>query len=683
MRALLLIFFVALSASLSAQTWITEPSPNSSNISRLWKDGQGALYARATVKYFRSTDNGNNWQEMQINSQNMAGPAFTAWGDTLYYLQSTSWSGLGELFRSVDQGATWTNISSTQFMTIYGGGITAIFYRNGVMLASEQDSMYRSTDLGQTWQTVNTGLTGYNKAAINFEWFDNRIFFNTSSNGTFVSSDMGLTWSPINTGASIYTYQLAASDSMLFLTSYSSVTGLQPGATAWQPRNTGLPMSQAMSVTVSEDTVFAATEDLYVSYDRGITWNIVNTPGVPNSDFIDALLIKDNELFAANITGFNRGDRSDLVFSSSIKGFHSPGYTVNGIESYMDTLYLATAGGLYKRQDSEVNNWIYTGSDVSKIVLDVHNHFDTLYATDNNVSRSINGGYEWMSMNNGISSFITVGGFASAPNVVYAWTNNGVFRSEDGAQNWIQANGNLSHSTQAFHVDGNDVFMADNYGSNPGLWYSNDKGVTYTNIKGNIPGNIESVIQVGNTQYAISTPDLYKTTGINTNWTSVTVPSPVYQIFEHNGTLFIRADTGPYYSNDGGNSWTLIDAGLSFFDYTLKFELVKNDTLYAYANENVLKFPVGNIITGVKEQVQPIAVKAFPNPSEGVINFVLPSSAGTMDIIIYNVQGAEVARIQNAEGEEKIDLSHLDAGLYMYSVIDNGNAANGRFVIAR
>jgi Secretion system C-terminal sorting domain len=76
--------------------------------------------------------------------------------------------------------------------------------------------------------------------------------------------------------------------------------------------------------------------------------------------------------------------------------------------------------------------------------------------------------------------------------------------------------------------------------------------------------------------------------------------------------------------------------------------------------------------TGVKNVVNNNAVSVFPNPATSVLNIsCLQSAATTFEL--YSVTGQMVAQ-KYLSGNDKLDVSDLSSGLYIYTVRDNQSA---------
>ena len=100
----------------------------------------------------------------------------------------------GSVFRSLDNGASWTQVGfslgRTQIMTL------AVDPRGYVFAGSASGFLFRSTDNGDTWKRVYTGeLSLWNPPLISNQEGD---LFYATRNGVIRSTDRGETWSVFN-----------------------------------------------------------------------------------------------------------------------------------------------------------------------------------------------------------------------------------------------------------------------------------------------------------------------------------------------------------------------------------------------------------------------------------------------------------------------------------------------------
>jgi photosystem II stability/assembly factor-like uncharacterized protein len=102
----------------------------------------------------------------------------------------------GEVYRSIDKGKTWTNISLHQD---FGGGVNAvetIFDNDSIVFAGGGLGVFRSDDAGKNW--TNVIPINYKNIAeiLAHPSYEKRVFACTDD-GFYVSLDKGLTWNKL------------------------------------------------------------------------------------------------------------------------------------------------------------------------------------------------------------------------------------------------------------------------------------------------------------------------------------------------------------------------------------------------------------------------------------------------------------------------------------------------------
>ena len=120
--------------------------------------------------------------------------AFATMGNLLYIGILT-----GEddgLFRSNDEGDSWTRITSKEMvhtveaLTTFGSTLYASTFGGGI---------FRSKDKGDSWTTVNNGLTDRTVSAL-LAVSEDTVFVGTLEGGIFRTTDGGNSWIEANIG---------------------------------------------------------------------------------------------------------------------------------------------------------------------------------------------------------------------------------------------------------------------------------------------------------------------------------------------------------------------------------------------------------------------------------------------------------------------------------------------------
>jgi hypothetical protein len=73
--------------------------------------------------------------------------------------------------------------------------------------------------------------------------------------------------------------------------------------------------------------------------------------------------------------------------------------------------------------------------------------------------------------------------------------------------------------------------------------------------------------------------------------------------------------------------------------------------------------------TGVKD-LNTTAIKAYPNPTTGLIRFDLPEARSSYTVELYNTMG-QINYKQTLDESNTIDIHNLATGIYMLRVTDS------------
>jgi photosystem II stability/assembly factor-like uncharacterized protein len=145
----------------------------------------------------RTTDGGMNYSTITITNEAgltaraLSAPNLSAW----YVLSSKTSADSSFIFKSTDQGETWTEVSRTNgiFLTI-----TFVNSLNGI-IAGEDGKLKRTFNAGMTWDSANTGVTvdllysKYVGGVTAYAVGDNRTIIKTTNGGfTWISQSTGI-----------------------------------------------------------------------------------------------------------------------------------------------------------------------------------------------------------------------------------------------------------------------------------------------------------------------------------------------------------------------------------------------------------------------------------------------------------------------------------------------------------
>ncbi len=507
-----------------ASTFVT---PNgAAQISKVLVDPETAGSTTSTVVLvasvwglYRSANSGASWTQVlsQPVSDLVASP-----NPGVYYAATGDFSGSGGVYKSTDDGLTWTPLSA--FPGAGAGvvrlGISAtaptVLYASAESVGSQQLlGMWRSTDGGATW----TSLAASGASCATQCWYDMYLAVDPSDPATVYFGGLDL---------------YKSTDSAQAFTDLGSSLHVDQHALVFEP---GFP-----------DTILVGNDGgIYRSGDGGTTWTSLNTD------------LSITQFYAG--VSYNPANASDILGGVQDNGVPEwggvPTWTAEsgGDGGYSvfspggTTAYYALGGrgdgypGVFRRAGGGAWQYLATGittSDrmnwVPPLVMDPTNP-NVLYYGTYRLYRSTDGGSDWTAitgdLTNGSGGLSTVAVAPSDPNTIYT-------ASEDGAAN-----------------------------------VTTDGGLTWRSISGGLPNRSITRIAVDPldphtawlTVSGYGTGHVWKTTNGGSSWTDISYDlpnAPVNAIVLQLGSreLDVGTDVGVFALPQGATSWTPLAAGL-------------------------------------------------------------------------------------------------------------------------
>jgi uncharacterized repeat protein (TIGR02543 family) len=352
----------------------------------------------------------------------------------------------------------------------YGGWI----YSHGIILDPAHPGtiyltplwrgIYRSQDGGENWSNITDSQN------LPIDWTNVLVLLAGSSgelytagySGIFKSLDAGLNWTQINTGVTLPVMAMAispADPSTLFAgTQSGQVFESTNGGQSWSDISTGLPGAEIRRIALDPhdlSAVYAGTisQGLYKSLNNG-TWEAVN--GDLNLVRVEDIVFDPADAGTIYVAGEDGGHRHGIykttdggaVWARSIEMNirWEPGFHIAINPASTNILY-AVCGNTIHKSSNGGTNWTaltVADSNVSCVVLDPATP-TTLFAgtEEDGVLKSSDSGATWTEMNNGVRALVfphskshSVHIDATNPDIIYAGSINGGYRSLDGGHNW-------------------------------------------------------------------------------------------------------------------------------------------------------------------------------------------------------------------------------------------------------
>ena len=504
----------------------------------------------------------------------------------------------GGIWKTTDGGASWTNVGDNLASLTYGAiaidpaNPNVVYAGAGEIMFNfspfiyEGQGLYKTTDGGVTWNQITSGfgspthfgdleVSPHNSNVV-FAALGSGYWYrgNLSNEGIWRSTDGGMSWSKTLFVIDAFDVIVHPSNSTLVYASAGGGVGGSgfyisfDGGINWTQSNTGLPSANTilrMQISLcnsSPSTIYgliydnSGTPKTYKSTNGGFSWVQISagTPlggnyggGWVDQGWYDLCIAVNpsnaNQVFVGNVElhqatdGFNFSPKRITGGSSAWDcPTHTDLHRIVFAPSNNNFVYIACDGGIYKSTDGG-NNWASANNGITSIQfyrLASHptNH-DTLIggAQDNGNFRTLNCGstaWNFTTTGDGMECFFD----HTNPTTIYLSTQNGNFgKSTDigNTINWLtNINGNWTtpffmHPTnnQWIYAANNSVLRSTNAGSSFSVIASNVSTADFINTMAQSPVNPNNMIFAGSGLYT-STPQVKVSTDGGFTWTDVT-----------------------------------------------------------------------------------------------------------------------------------------------------------------
>ena len=550
---------------------------------------------------YRSTDHGQRWAPSNTGFTGVP-LSFTNNDTSLFVATETD-----GIFRSMDEGGTWSTLSGTNSLSP-----VKLLYANGVLyVGSGVTGVYRSTDNGNTFVASSNGLPQRPRigALVNI---GATLFIGVSTDypnphGVYRSMDGGVNWQQVNNGLGAASVaDLAVKGTTLFATTGGLADGgvyksTNSGAT-WTSVNTGIS-GQPEALHVAGDgslyvDVFAADytgRSVYRSINDGASWSQTG-PGMPTSEGVFAFASIGAEVYAG-LGYYGSVYRTiDTGASWQPANIGLPEVDVNTIFPSGSNLFSGSLSnpGVHLSTDGG-NTWLPSGNGLPyqfKSVQAFAQNSSYLFAAVDGAGthRSSDNGANWEPANNGLTAFgVYMHSLGVNDNVVYAGTEDGVFKTTSNGTNWTIASPTVSGSrpqVQSVGVLGGSIFAGTAVN---GIFKSSDAGATWTQSNNGIAAGVAiySLTVRGTDLIAGTGSGVYLSSDNGASWSprSSGLPAGQARTVAAQGNTFITAiyvpnvSRGVFISTNNGTSWSPYDGRIGL--NAVRTLVVSGNSVYA------------------------------------------------------------------------------------------------------
>ena len=407
-------------------TWKQATGTSLFNVTDVGISPSGIVLANAGGLLLRSANYGSTVQQLSSGPIDARDFAFS--GNTLFL------SAQNGIYRSTDQGQTWSNVSTNLKDDI---SLVLRINSEGILYAGGFTSgIWRSADSGVNWTLWSqSGLTAPHSG--NFFRMTNGTLLAATYSGLFASQDDGQTFSPFGTTLPSNSIQSVAAfgNTIVVSSSYRGLFRSSDGGQTWMQPTSGFQESSAYDLAVDETGNFYASGTLgvYRSTNGGQTWSLDLVDGGQATAFY----LGTKGLYASTVNGIYRTNNQGSSWTRLHQGTFLYSAGADFLEAPNGDLYLPTRNGVYKSTD-DGQTWTALSqpglsSQVVYTILALPN--GTLYAGTrigrflSSVYQSTNGGTSWTAIP-GITSTNVLKLWLTQNQYLLAASSTGLFRTD-------------------------------------------------------------------------------------------------------------------------------------------------------------------------------------------------------------------------------------------------------------
>lgn len=696
---ILLLFIVCvlvISTLVKAQSniWKVANGPQWHSVGEMIADKTGNLYIGTDNGTWVSTDNGKEWFKIPLAVTSLC---FAVDSSNNIYAGTNA-----GVYKLSNQG------KESRFLGLQSNKIQSLLIKSDtIMFAGTQPYIYRSTNLGLTWDTVNNNIMEQDDIQTLALTSTGNILLGNGHFGIYMSTNNGNSWKRVLTDINDSPNNCIVRDSRdhLLCGTYRGIYISQDNGYTWKKNDSSLATSYVRKiVALKNGLLFASVTNagVYRSLDGGISW--VKTSISPVDKAICSNL--DDELFAVTPDVFQSKDGGE-TWQLLLSILNVNNNRINCIVSKSaNEVYLGCSDGCYISTDQGIG-W-------KNILLDSLNESVTAILTDSksgvfvgtrngNVFRIDSLGAVCKKLTSPTSD-TTLGSVYLKDNIINAFCNDdqgnificgikGVFLTTDMGENWVNRSDGIKGkvvsdiiSTKNKLICATTVFgMIGTTGD--AVYLSTDKGMSWQKTQDTLSNakvsslllTSDSVLWAGTYENTNGYGKLFRTLNWGVSWQEVEGPGLNYYdlISDSRRNIYIGTN-GVYHSTDGGKSWES-DTDGTLTQYLDCYTIAVDEQGLVYAGRFSVYKTMLPLVTSITNRsfTSPnnfTLLQNYPNPFNlsTTISFNLPKS-GKVILTIYDCLGRKVSTLLNefkSAGYYQIhyNATSLASGVYFYEL---------------
>jgi photosystem II stability/assembly factor-like uncharacterized protein len=629
-------------------TWEQLPFYNFETARAMCSTGNKLIAAGSSLQSFASTDNGNNWYVIE----SLAAEVFSLYarGDTVYA------GARNKIYRSVDGGNTFFGIEIPfDYSLVNINSITSIG-QTLFMGTTYDDGVYKSTNYGLTWESVNEGMGPKDVRALVVTQ-SSYLIAGSHYAGVYRSTDNGESWNKSVSG-----FPAGSSILSMFNADRGVLAGTRDGiykttnnGTTWV-KLTGesdtINYGEVRGISSSGLVIYAAITYkyhgiVYKSTDFGDTWTRSGNGFSPDITFMSGIAISGNNIIAGSSQGiyYSTDEGDSWLLSNLSSGFAQEIVTTPG------NLYAEVQiEGIYRSSDNGVT-WIPSFNPPGIIFTGITALDNSAYASafDLGIYFTTDNGNSWYPAGfpTGSSGY-TVKFIPAVAGMVLAGT--------DIDPNFIYVSFNNSHVFSPYSEGLGVNAIADALTSNDLYTFA---GTSYNGVwRRLLPG----VTPVELTSFTASVTE----NNVTLNWkTSTEINNSGFEIQRKKSdkewkNIGFQEGHG---STTDESHYSFVDKNISSGHYNYRLKQIDFDGSYKYSD--IVDINISGSTEFSLEQ-------NYPNPFNPTTTIKYSiAKAGKVSLRVFNILGEEVVNLVNEfkeAGNYKVNFNagRLSSGIYYY-----------------
>lgn len=624
----------------------------------------------------KTIDGGQTWSRHQVGTDlNFKFIFFVDY--TNGYAVGALREGGGFVCKTTNGGETW-NVLPTAFPENL---FAACFTDNFTGIVGGWYVMYKTTDGGLTWFSVNRPPDSYNSIIFT----DNQTGYCCGQWAIYKTTNGGNYWDTIYTQQHyLNSLSFPSHDTGFAVGQQGKIIKTIDGGLSWQQQSSGCSnilysvkfLNNNSGIAVGDSGVILQTVD------GGNNWTHIYTPANFRYNSVD--------FYNASSVGITVGMQGTIVRTSN-NGLDWQAISSNTTTNFLydirfinqQTGYCVGDKGTIIRTVNSGNTWfpLMSGSSATLHSI-VFTDPLTGYTCGKNstILKTVDSGQSWSPLNPGIQADFQCLQFLSA-NMGYAFgSGSELIKTQNGGSSWSLLSSSFPIHSMSFISPDTGYFC----GGMGQIWKTNDGGNVFIQLPSGTTYKMESIYFINKTTGFVSA--YYSTMGFTSCIILKTTDGGSNWIIKYDGQVVANSSKAFCFTNfstgyllgylsflktiDGGETWTEYPIGET--NYQLKGISFTNPDIGFIAGfgGTILKTTSGGVVTGVEPKQNEDNMVIYPNPSDG--RFFIETEQRSM-LEIYSLVGQKIYQkvLMENHGKILIDISGCKKGIYLVRLIQD------------